>query len=331
MPRIYYFATSELFLSNFRALAIKRADTTLVVSERLYQRERAKLLIGKKLFDRLIERTQAMGYVRVLKVTQSVTDLALEQEVYRLLIEASGPPIIDKLFRGKILAGCQTIHKRILDDIYEIRGGAQSLNVSPNGLLRKLSLNHPLRSMYSSAVDIKWEDEENYEKDATIVRSIAWRAVLLKELNDGLYLGLALVTGIGGAYPIAIFVRWVAPTVPKLGDFLANYLLTFPVLGIAAILAVAGVALYAIRSRFRLFYGLVETWIGIYVTWLAIPHVDAGRALSAVGGPGLDWVKVVTGLYVIVRGLDNIGKQIKERHSAKFLGQVWGRLFGERY
>lgn len=83
---------------------------------------------------------------------------------------------------------------------------------------------------------------------------------------------------------------------------------------IAALLA--GVALYAFRQRFRASYGAIEAMIGVWIVANALPLT---AALDVSVG-----LQVIGGLYVVVRGLDNVGNGLKETR----YGPSWQKMFG---
>lgn len=95
---------------------------------------------------------------------------------------------------------------------------------------------------------------------------------------------------------------------------------TINVWGTIIILPLLGVFLYWWRSRYRLSYGIAEFVFGLIATLgVFIPQFDYTR-LNA-----LNVVQVVAGLYVIVRGLDNIGVGLKGTR----VETMWSRVFGE--
>jgi hypothetical protein len=81
-----------------------------------------------------------------------------------------------------------------------------------------------------------------------------------------------------------------------------------------------GVGLYLIRSRYRLFYGVAETLFGVILSYMAFPKVDPESTLTR-------WLSFFAALYVMVRGLDNIGKSLKNPASVR----VWTWIFGDNY
>jgi ABC-type proline/glycine betaine transport system permease subunit len=96
---------------------------------------------------------------------------------------------------------------------------------------------------------------------------------------------------------------------------------TANVWGTCSSLLIMGLMLYWIRSRWRLTYGFFEYLIGalgsMAVFW---PDFDYAQLTT------LRSIQVVGGLYVMVRGLDNIGKGLE---STRWAG-LWRRAFGER-
>jgi hypothetical protein len=86
---------------------------------------------------------------------------------------------------------------------------------------------------------------------------------------------------------------------------------TISIWGTCAVILGAGLALYAIRGRFRVGYGVGELVIGSLATInVFFPTFDYQGLNRAA------WLQVLAGLYVMVRGLDNIGEGL-EGHPAR--------------
>lgn len=93
---------------------------------------------------------------------------------------------------------------------------------------------------------------------------------------------------------------------------LASYQIIF--IGLVALLS--GMILYAFRQRRRTSYGMVESLIG---AWIACNAFPLNTSLDVASG-----LQVIGGLYVVVRGLDNIGTGLKGTR----YGPNWQRIFG---
>jgi hypothetical protein len=95
---------------------------------------------------------------------------------------------------------------------------------------------------------------------------------------------------------------------------------TITVWGTLVGVAATGAALYAIRGRFRLVYGVAEVAIGL---------LTAARVLTPKSNFGsISWGEgfaLMAGLYVIVRGLANIGKALEGTPYE----ETWRRYSGE--
>ena len=95
---------------------------------------------------------------------------------------------------------------------------------------------------------------------------------------------------------------------------------TVTVWGTFAALAIVGTCLYALRGRFRLTYGVAESTIGF---------VTAAKVFAPTFNFGtVDWrdlLSILAGLYVVVRGLDNVGKALE----ATSYESAWRRFSGE--
>lgn len=86
----------------------------------------------------------------------------------------------------------------------------------------------------------------------------------------------------------------------------ALLLATLSMWGTVLLLFAAGVLLYAYRQRQRLSYGVFEFLFGLFVAVsVFLPNFN----YNSLGV--LNTVQIVGGLYVMVRGLDNVGKGIE--------------------
>jgi hypothetical protein len=90
----------------------------------------------------------------------------------------------------------------------------------------------------------------------------------------------------------------------------------------AIILVVAiilGGALYRARCLHRLWYGIGEIGVGLLVLFLA--EFPQGPTVAVVSGPPPllaplnKWVALAAGVYILVRGLDNIDQGFQQRPS----------------
>jgi len=86
----------------------------------------------------------------------------------------------------------------------------------------------------------------------------------------------------------------------------ALLLATLSMWGTVLLLFAAGVLLYAYRQRQRLSYGVFEFLFGLFV---AVSVFLPNFSYNSLGL--LNTVQIVGGLYVMVRGLDNVGKGIE--------------------
>lgn len=93
---------------------------------------------------------------------------------------------------------------------------------------------------------------------------------------------------------------------------------TFSAWGTAVGLPLLGVALYWYRQRFRLSYGIFEFLIGATMAYYVLFPNFSYSMLSMVQG-----IQILGGLYVMVRGLDNIGKGVEGTRSEV----IWRKLF----
>ncbi|MGC4367987.1 PIN domain-containing protein [Hydrogenophaga sp. R2] len=99
----------------------------------------------------------------------------------------------------------------------------------------------------------------------------------------------------------------------------ALLLSTISVWGTVSALLVLGVGLFWYRQRYRLSYGVFEFLVGVMMSiYVFLPKFDYSTLGVAHG------LQVLAGLYVMVRGLDNVGNGLQGTK----LEAAWNRLFG---
>jgi hypothetical protein len=90
-----------------------------------------------------------------------------------------------------------------------------------------------------------------------------------------------------------------------------------------------GFTIYWTRSVHRMGYGIIEAGVGIGTIWLQVGKGhDLGQLWQAfsgglVNGQLSDALQLAAGLYVVVRGLDNIEKGLEERKKEKKKYREW--------
>jgi hypothetical protein len=83
--------------------------------------------------------------------------------------------------------------------------------------------------------------------------------------------------------------------------------------GVAAIILLAGYVFFEFRRAKPTYYGLVEVGFGVMtgVRWIIASGGTVEMASQAFDTKGL--LELVSGTYLVVRGLDNLGKRKRER------------------
>lgn len=104
-------------------------------------------------------------------------------------------------------------------------------------------------------------------------------------------------------------------------EHLAFLVDTLPVWGTLIGLTLLAALLYWVRGRLRLPYGIAELIVGLASAWLGVQSQNRGAVLNPVAV-----LQVLGGLYVMVRGLDNIGKGV---HATRYSVR-WERYFGRQ-
>ena len=96
---------------------------------------------------------------------------------------------------------------------------------------------------------------------------------------------------------------------------------SIPVWGTILGILILGFGLYAIRGRFRLSYGVLECCFGFIAAMRVFwPDFDYSKVATT------DVFQMIAGIYIIVRGQDNIGKAIQKTRFAP----GWRLVFGDQ-
>jgi|HubBroStandDraft_2_1064218.scaffolds.fasta_scaffold1115321_1 uncharacterized membrane protein HdeD (DUF308 family) len=80
---------------------------------------------------------------------------------------------------------------------------------------------------------------------------------------------------------------------------------------------IASGVFYWLRSRNRILYGTIEITVGLVIFLILFKIIPTATLLAADDMPGLGWLVVsntvgfFTGVYAIVRGLDNIITELR--------------------
>jgi len=96
---------------------------------------------------------------------------------------------------------------------------------------------------------------------------------------------------------------------------------TISIWGTILLVFAVGLGVYAIRGRFRLFYGFLEFFFGfalvIRVFW---PNFDYSQLKT------VDLIQIVGAIYIMIRGQDNIGISLRGRKFERY----WKKFSGEK-
>ncbi len=104
-------------------------------------------------------------------------------------------------------------------------------------------------------------------------------------------------------------------------DHIDYIIATVPVWGTISGLVAISILLYWVRGRMRLHYGITELFVGLAAGWYAVRTPADSARFSAVL-----LIQVLGPVYVMVRGLDNIGKGVQTTR----YGDKWAQLFGRQ-
>jgi rRNA-processing protein FCF1 len=89
--------------------------------------------------------------------------------------------------------------------------------------------------------------------------------------------------------------------------------------GTLIILVLGGFSFFIFRNNYRLQYGLVEYLFGFYITLRVFTSKTFNYELLEM----IDFIQIVGGIYVMVRGLSNFSEGIK----GTLLQPVWNKIF----
>ncbi|MCK4505018.1 MAG: twitching motility protein PilT [Candidatus Aegiribacteria sp.] len=93
---------------------------------------------------------------------------------------------------------------------------------------------------------------------------------------------------------------------------------TVSIWGTMVAIPLLGIYLFWYREKFRLSYGVFEFFVGVIIACYVFFPTFNYSVLSVTDG-----IKILGGLYVIVRGLDNIGKGVEGTR----VESIWKRIF----
>ena len=93
---------------------------------------------------------------------------------------------------------------------------------------------------------------------------------------------------------------------------------TVSIWGTAIAVPLLGIALFVYRKNRRLSYGISEFFVGVLMVYYVFFPTFNYSALNVTEG-----IKILGGLYVMVRGLDNIGKGVEGTRAEP----IWRKLF----
>ncbi|WP_164979403.1 PIN domain-containing protein [Pseudomonas sp. DTU12.3] len=121
-------------------------------------------------------------------------------------------------------------------------------------------------------------------------------------------------------YLITSFLLGIVVTILGILTFINLQLLisSISVWGTLFVLPMLGIGLYWYREHYRLSYGFFEFGAGLVMAYnVVIPDFDYS-SFSVIKA-----IQILAGLYVMVRGLDNIGKSVEGTR----LEQIWKKIF----
>jgi hypothetical protein len=99
--------------------------------------------------------------------------------------------------------------------------------------------------------------------------------------------------------------RQVITLIQVVFNFLVQYADVWAICFIVVLMIIAGIILFILKMKATIFYGACEISVGAYASYNAFSYIYYGGNIAPV-----TILQILTGLYVIVRGLDNINKRL---------------------
>lgn len=215
-------------------------------------------------------------------------------QIYNLISVPTSEPA-EKLSNTdiEIITAAQELQK--IDDDVRIATEDKALaNFASNIGIQSINLNQ-LNNIFATDTDL----DSNIQKKAKSILSAQSRSLIL-----------GIIVGCLGS----ILVSWVWDNVEKIIG-------TATIWGTISLIILIGISLYSLRGRFRLQYGIFEFFFGIVIALKVFwPDFDYSKFMP------INVLQIMAGIYVMVRGLDNIGKAVKGTRFAPF----WSKFSGER-
>lgn len=226
------------------------------------------------------------------------------------ILDAAVKEKIVQLYKLASIPSIEPPEKLSNTDI-ELITAAQELQQS-NGDVRLATEDKPLAN-FAATIGIQCINLNQLQKmfsaDTAYDSNIQRKAKnILSTQTRGLVIGI-IVGCLGN-----ILTTWVWTHFEKIID-------TATIWGTILLIIFIGISLYSLRGRFRLQYGIFEFFFGIVVASKVFwPDFDYSKFKP------LDVLQIMAGIYVMIRGQDNIGKALTGTRFAPF----WSKFSGER-
>jgi hypothetical protein len=226
----------------------------------------------------------------MIKLHMAIIGLAGAAILVFLLIAALARPSFAAALWPHINAGLQLTWVKVL---------ALAILIGAGWLLLALAivkLRQRIRSYLDEVIIEGGDDDDSMPpiEDATR-REMIMIGALSYSLIGALVLFLLLITTLL-AWPFVAAALW-----PYIS---AGLQLTWVKVIALAVLVGVGWLLFQVRENFRWFYGIGEVCVGIAACWVGLNSANTEGLASAIA--------LATGVYVIVRGLDNYYQGMKE-------------------
>lgn len=283
-------------------------DTNVVIRKPdLLAREEArnKFVLPMAVVNQLSSRAGGAGRERLLDIIKAATEGGVK--LISTPIES-----LSQIQSYTKLERLDEIDRSILATLaVESRKNEPITLVTDDNALRRAAEANNLSSM-SLGDFLKYDSELKGDTSPPTVGTVEEK-VKLYDRDQATWLANAAAFGIAG---VLLF---------QLGSFyfreIIDFAATVPWWAISVVGTIAGFLLYLFRQRKRAPYGLVEVVVGVVAVTHSVPSPGTPGATMGVVA-----VQLLGGLYIIVRGLDNIGTGLTNANSR--YAPIWKRIFG---
>jgi hypothetical protein len=317
------FPTTKLLKAGLKQLAYRHDYFEIVLCEKYIDLLKEEYFLNKENFDNIWANLQKENKIRV-ETLDNLT-YTLDENLDLLLDEIAAKKIeianrgaeshfLESANKSEILAQ----KKQVKRNLKIIGSLALKLKVPPLLLIPSAD-----KEFYQASgfpfVEIK-EFKKQSKQLKQIHRELFW-AKSYDRLTISTFIIFSLLFILSFALGYSYLKSFLTGDELRVWKFLAELLLHLPNWIIIPLFAFLGFYSYWWRSVSRITYGIAEIFVGIIVVSLNIPD-DTHR------NEFIYWLPLLTAIYIIVRGFNNIGDSLNKYDKLK---HRWSQIFGKNY